>query len=116
VTQYHAEHHGAAQTLAASHTIAVTIAAEQGLIGELVYIALVLVAALTLIRGARTSAARAAVAAAFIALVLHTNLYADFLEDPLTWTLLAIGTALAASRREPSESALPPDPLETVAA
>jgi O-antigen ligase len=95
VSQYHAEHQGTAQTLSASHTIAVTVAAEQGLIGELVYIALVLVAALTLIRGARTSAARGAVAAAFIALVLHTNLYADFLEDPLTWTLLGIGMALA---------------------
>jgi len=27
--------------------------------------------------------------------VLHTFAYADFLEDPLTWTLLGIGVALA---------------------
>jgi putative inorganic carbon (hco3(-)) transporter len=104
VTEYHAEHRGT-QSVAASHTIAVTIAAEQGLVGELVYIALVLVAALTLIRGARTSAARGAIAAAFIALVLHTNLYADFLEDPLTWTLLGIGMALAGSGGAPGEGA-----------
>jgi hypothetical protein len=36
-----------------------------------------------------------AIASAFLALVFHTLLYADFLEDPITWTLLAIGTALA---------------------
>ncbi|MEA2146835.1 MAG: hypothetical protein QOG59_2422, partial [Solirubrobacteraceae bacterium] len=101
--QYTAEHRGTATTLAASHTIAVTIAAEQGLIGELVYIALVLVAALTLIRGARTNAARGAIAAAFVALMLHTNLYADFLEDPLTWTLLGIGMALTGPGGAPGQ-------------
>ena len=36
-----------------------------------------------------------AIAAAFVALLFHTLLYADFLEDPITWTLLAIGVALA---------------------
>jgi hypothetical protein len=39
---------------------------------------------------------RSAVAAAFIALVFHTLLYADFLEDPTTWVLLGVGLALAA--------------------
>ena len=38
---------------------------------------------------------RIAIAACFAALVLHTWTYADFLEDPLTWTLLGIGVALA---------------------
>ena len=38
---------------------------------------------------------RIALAACFAALVLHTWTYADFLEDPLTWTLLGIGVALA---------------------
>jgi hypothetical protein len=27
--------------------------------------------------------------------VFHTQLYADFLEDPVTWTLLGAGAALA---------------------
>jgi O-antigen ligase len=91
--------------LCASHTIAVTIAAEQGLIGELPYLALVVVAAITLVRAARRDPARAAVAAAFLALVFHTLLYADFLEDPASWTLLGIGTALAYAARAPGERA-----------
>jgi putative inorganic carbon (HCO3(-)) transporter len=92
-------------TLSASHTIAVTIAAEQGLLGELPYIALVIVSVIVLVRGARLDPARVAVAAAFVALAFHTELYADFLEDPLTWTLLGIGTALAyasARRAQPA--------------
>jgi O-antigen ligase len=87
------------QTLSASHTIAVTVAAEQGVIGELPYLALVIASIVVLVRGARFDPARAAVAAAFAALVFHTQLYADFLEDPLTWTLLGIGTALAYAAR-----------------
>jgi putative inorganic carbon (HCO3(-)) transporter len=90
---------GASKTLSASHTIAVTIAAEQGLIGLLPYLALVIAAAFVLVAGARRDPVRAAVAAAFLALVFHTELYADFLEDPITWTLLGIGTALAYAAR-----------------
>ena len=80
---------------AASHTIPITVAAEQGIGGLVLYLALVGVAIATLLRGARRSIARAAVAAAFVALVAHTLLYAAFLEDPLAWALLALGTALA---------------------
>ncbi len=82
-------------TLTASHTTPVTIAAEQGLIGELVYVPLVIVAIVGLVRGARDDPARAAIAAAFVALVVHTMLYADFLEDPATWALLGVGIALS---------------------
>ena len=80
---------------AASHTIPVTVAAEQGLGGLALYLALVAAAIATLLRNARRSVARAAVAAAFVALVVHTLLYAAFLEDPLAWALLALGSALA---------------------
>ena len=93
--RYAALHPNTNQTLTASHTIAITIAAEQGLIGEIPYIALVVLAIALLVSGARRDPARAAVAAAFIALMLHTELYADFLEDPATWVLLAVGLALA---------------------
>jgi putative inorganic carbon (HCO3(-)) transporter len=86
----------------ASHTIPVTIAAEQGLPGLLVYVALLAVAFLVLFRGAGRSPPRIAIAAAFAALVLHTWTYADFLEDPFTWALLAIGVALARAQREPA--------------
>jgi O-antigen ligase len=98
-TEYRRLNPKTASSLSASHTIAVTIAAEQGLIGEIPYLALVVAAAVVLLRGARTDPARVAVAATFLALVFHTQLYADFLEDPVTWTLLGIGTALAYAAR-----------------
>jgi len=83
-----------ARASAASHTIPITVAAEQGIVGLALYLALVIVAIGGLVRGARASIARAAVAAAFVALVVHTLLYAAFLEDPLAWALLAVGAAL----------------------
>ena len=118
-TEYSARHHQIGQTLSASHTIPITIAAEQGLIGELVYLALVIAALVTLLARCRSDPARAAIAAAFIALVFHTMLYADFLEDPITWTLLAIGTALAVRPPTGSESLAdrrPEKPATAVAA
>jgi O-antigen ligase len=96
----------------ASHTIPITVAAEQGLIGLAVYFALLLSAFFVLFRGAGrapprpkpgdtgllpASPFRPALAAAFAALVLHTWTYADFLEDPFTWAILAIGISLAAA-------------------
>jgi O-antigen ligase len=83
----------------ASHTIPITIAAEQGAIGLLAYLTLLAAAFWRLLRGAGRDPARAGVAAAFAALVVHTLLYAAFLEDPLTWALLAAGSALAWRRR-----------------
>ncbi len=85
----------AANAVAASHTIPITVAAEQGIVGLAVYVALLVAAFATLFRGAGRSPPRIALAACFAALVLHTWTYADFLEDPITWTLLGIGTALA---------------------
>jgi putative inorganic carbon (HCO3(-)) transporter len=79
-----------------SHTEPITVAAEQGLIGLVVYFLLVLVALQTLSRGIWTGgAARAAVLAAFVALLVHTLSYAGFFDDPITWVLLAIGASLA---------------------
>ncbi len=93
-TEY-SRRHDTSKTLSASHAIPVTIAAEQGALGELAYLALLVVAAGTLLAGARSDPVRAAIGAAFLALVFHTWLYADFLEDPMTWTLLGVGGALA---------------------
>jgi putative inorganic carbon (hco3(-)) transporter len=87
-----------------SHNIPVTVAAEQGIIGELVYLALVIAAVIALFRGARNDPFRVGIAAAFLALLLHTTLYADFLEDPVTWTLLAVGGALAVAKRSTAAS------------
>ena len=91
----------------ASHTIPVTVAAEQGIVGLLAY-ALVLVTSLGLVFGGLPAlrgrarpgpveVARAVVAAAFAALLLHTLLYAAFLEDPIAWTLLGAALGLTAA-------------------
>jgi O-antigen ligase len=94
-TEYRRHEGGtAANAVSASHTIPVTVAAEQGIVGLALYVALILTALATLFRGAGRSPPRIAIAACFAALVLHTWVYADFLEDPLTWTLLGIGVAL----------------------
>ncbi|MGZ6672213.1 MAG: O-antigen ligase family protein [Solirubrobacteraceae bacterium] len=99
-----AEHVSPERAASASHTIPVTVAAEQGLVGLVVYLALLAAALARLFRGARRVPERAAVAAAFVALVAHSMMYAAFLEDPLTWTLLGAGTAMAlwAAVREPA--------------
>jgi len=95
-----------------SHNEPVTVAAEQGAIGVLVYLALLAVALWTLLSGMRRVApgfggeasaggeqglvaARMAIVAAFGGLILHTIGYAGYLTDPLTWALLAIGGAIA---------------------
>jgi O-antigen ligase len=90
-----AEHVSAQRATSASHTIPITVAAEQGVVGLAAYLALLACALGRLFRRAREAPARAAVAAAFAALIAHTMMYAAFLEDPMTWTLLAAGTALA---------------------
>jgi O-antigen ligase len=102
----------------ASHTIPVTIAAEQGLIGLAVYVALIIVCLQRLFAGVTRAGPwlvpRLALAACFTALLVHTMAYADFLEDPMTWTLLGLGTALAAIRptaAEPSAAAEPSTPV-----
>jgi putative inorganic carbon (HCO3(-)) transporter len=96
VTEYQRHNRLTATSLSASHTIPITVAAEQGLIGELAYLAFVICAMLCLVRRTRGDPVRSAIAAAFIALVFHTLLYADFLEDPTTWVLVGVGVALAA--------------------
>ncbi len=104
---------------AISHTIPLTVAAEQGIVGLLAYLALMVDrAALVFPRGLRARLQRgppgavdvalAAVAAAFCALVLHTLVYAAFLEDPLAWTLLAIAGGLTARPAAPEEPGAAP--------
>jgi hypothetical protein len=111
--KHHGRHATAANATSASHTIPVTVAAEQGIVGLALYVALLATAFVTLFANAARSPPRPkpgdarlrlaspfrpALAACFAALVLHTWVYADFLEDPMTWTLLGIGVALGAMR------------------
>lgn len=91
-----------------SHTEPVTVLAEQGVVGLALYLGLIVVALWTMGAGmwARApgrdptviDAARAAILATFVALLLHTLAYAGFFEDPITWLLLAVGGSLAAAR------------------
>jgi O-antigen ligase len=103
----YSHHHGKSKApVTISHTEPVTVAAEQGLIGLVFYLGLIAIALWTLGAGlwARApggrptvaDAARAAVLAAFVALLVHTLAYAGFFQDPITWVLLAIGASLAA--------------------
>jgi O-antigen ligase len=121
-----------------SHTEPVTVAAEQGLLGLSLYLALIALALWTMTAGIRPlmpglssapsaggavggptpeealataggggspaatgpagwAVGRAAVLAAFVALLVHTLAYAGFFEDPIAWVLLAIGASLAAT-------------------
>jgi O-antigen ligase len=106
--------------VSASHTIPLTVTAEQGLIGLAVYLALLAAALARLLGHARDDYDRAVIAAGFVAVVVHTWLYAAFLEDPVTWTLLAVGAVLARRPRHRRASAealgaepagLDPEPL-----
>jgi putative inorganic carbon (HCO3(-)) transporter len=81
-----------------SHTEPITVAAEQGIVGLIAYIALIAVALWTML-GAAGRTAGAAVLAAFIALLAHSMAYAGFFEDPITWVLLALAASLATARR-----------------
>jgi putative inorganic carbon (hco3(-)) transporter len=109
-----------------SHTQPITVAAEQGLVGLALYLALVVTALWAMAAraggvgegGSRPDRgppagppspttgpacyrpiARAAVLATFVALLVHTMAYAGFFEDPITWVLLAVGVSLAAADR-----------------
>jgi O-antigen ligase len=100
---------------AASHTIPVTIAAEQGLIGLFSYLLVLYATASVLLRGLGELrerdpppwwlVGRAILAAAFAALVFHTFAYAAFLEDPITWALLGMAIGLAAAAPAPATAA-----------
>lgn len=103
-----------------SHTEPVTVAAERGVVGLAFYLALIVTSVAALTAGFREvmpglgaghdrgdpvrgpPAARTAIFAAFVAVLIHTLTYAGFLDDPITWVLLAIGYSLALPRREPA--------------
>ena len=120
-----------------SHSEPVTVAAEQGGIGVLAYLALLAAALWAMVDGMRGMApglgapfrslgegdrveltpARVGILAAFCALLVHTIGYAAYLIDPLTWALLAVGGVLAAEvgagewpRRAPAEAESAPAP------
>ena len=106
-TEYRELHEASSEkAVSASHTIPLTIAAEQGMAGLAVYVLLLVLALRLLFAGARGSPSRGLLAAGFVALVVHTMSYAAFLEDPLTWALLAAGVAFSAVPRPATQAAV----------
>jgi O-antigen ligase len=115
---------GRRQAASASHTIPITVAAEQGVPGLAAYAAVIVASFGLMFTGLgrlRERAppprlvTRAYLAAAYSGLVLHTLLYAAFLEDPITWTLIAVAIvvgrsngASASASSEPASSAASP--------
>src|SRR3954453_5983968 len=114
---------GRRQAASASHTIPITVAAEQGVPGLAAYAAVLIASFGLMFNGLGGSlrgrappprlVTRAYLAAAYSGLVLHTLLYAAFLEDPITWTLIAAAIVLgrpdgpSASSVEASAAAAP---------
>ena len=106
----------------ASHTIPVTVAAEQGVIGLAAYGAVLFFAFRLLFTRLRWRSrrgppslpplGRTIVAAAFAALIFHTMTYAAFHEDPITWTLIGLGIAIRLAPVDPDPEP-PSEPART---
>jgi O-antigen ligase len=75
-----------------SHTTPLTVAAELGIVGLALYVWL-LVGGVRVIGRVhrREQALGLALAASFLALFVHALSYSGFLEDPITWLVLAVG-------------------------
>jgi O-Antigen ligase len=75
-----------------SHTTPLTVAAELGIVGLALYVWL-LIGGVRLIAAVRRrhEALGLALLAAFLGLFVHALFYSGFLEDPITWLVLAVG-------------------------
>jgi O-antigen ligase len=75
-----------------SHTTPLTVAAELGLVGVALYVWLLVGGALLIEAVRRRELALGlALATSFLALFVHALFYSGFLEDPITWLVLAVG-------------------------
>lgn len=94
----------------ASHTTPVTVAAEQGVVGLALYLALLVAALGATLRGLGhgfTSRVSLAVGVCLVAIAVHSLFYAAFFEDPMTWALLGlVGVVAVVPKRPP-----PKDPV-----
>ena len=82
----------------ASHTTPLTVAAELGALGLAAYLALVAGAAYTLARVRRRDPLLGlGLAAALLALFVHSLFYDGFFDNPITWIALAISAAAGAA-------------------
>jgi hypothetical protein len=102
----------------ASHTTPLTVAAELGALGVLVYLAF-LAGAVRILWDAyvRDRALGLGLAAIFLTLFVHSLVYAGFFEDPVTWGCLAVAAAVVAALPAPVReiAGIRPTPAEAPA-
>jgi O-antigen ligase len=93
-----AEQNGARTARFVSHTTPLTVAAELGIAGLVVY-AFLLAAAIRMILllRERDFALALSLGAVLFALFIHALAYSGFFEDPITWLTLGIGAAYLAA-------------------
>ena len=92
---------GGSPTRFVSHTTPLTIAAELGLIGLAAYLALLAGAGALIARVRRRDPALGlGLAATLLALFVHSLFYSGFLEDPVTWLVLAVASSFVLSRAD----------------
>lgn len=99
---------GADAKRVASHTTPVTVAAEQGVVGLGLYVALLVAAFGATLRGLGrgfTSRVALAIGVCLAAIVVHSVFYAAFFEDPMTWALLGLVGLAVQVPRKPTPSA-----------
>ena len=85
-----------------SHTTPLTVFAELGVVGFLLYLAFLAATSLAVAQVVRTRnrALGIGLGAVFLVLFVHSLFYAGFFEDPLTWGVLGVaGAALTAPAR-----------------
>jgi len=86
-----------------SHTTPLTVAAELGIVGILVYLAFLAGAARSLLAvAARDRALGLGLAAVFLTLLVHSLFYSGFFEDPVTWGALALAAAALTRTTSPT--------------
>jgi len=90
-----------------SHTTPLTVAAELGTIGLVLYAALLIGTVRLVQRVHRDAPALGlSLAAALLALFVHSLFYSGFFEDPLTWLALAIAASYLGARAYATEPAV----------
>lgn len=102
-----AEHFAPLQNFV-SHTTPLTVAAELGVIGFILYVGLLAGGAWTLeLVRRRHEVLGLSLAAVFLALFVHSLAYSGFFEDPITWLVLAVASAFLAQPAAAQSAAAP---------
>jgi O-antigen ligase len=96
-----------------SHTTPLTVAAELGLLGLAVYVALLVGASRLLFLLTRVDRPFGLGAAAvFLALIVHSLFYAGFFEDPIVWGVMALAAWALLTLRQRSPARPSPQVVE----